>query len=155
MTRVLLSLGSNLGDRGAHLRLGVAVVAGEEPHRLSRVYRTAPVGGVAQDDFWNLALALETSATPADLLERVRAAEAAARRVRAVRWGPRTLDVDVLWIDGYESDDPELTVPHPRMWERAFVMVPLAEIAPDVATPERVAAAGGEVSALGTLSEVI
>ncbi len=155
MTRALLSLGSNLGDRGEHLRLGVAIVAGEEPHRISRVYRTAPVGGVEQDDFWNLALALETEASPVALLERARAAESAARRVRTVRWGPRTLDVDILWIDGYASDDPELTVPHPRMWERAFVVVPLAEIAPDVATPERVAAAGGEVSALGTLSEVL
>ncbi len=155
MTRALFSLGSNLGDRAAHLRRGVEIVGAGERCLVSRVYLTAPVGGVAQDDFWNVALALETRATPRELLERARAAEAAAHRVRAVRWGPRTLDVDVLWIDGYASDDPELTVPHPRLWERAFVLVPLAEIAPDVATPERVAAASGEVRVIGTLSEVI
>ena len=152
MTRALVSLGTNLGDRAAHLRDGVARVVNGEPHQISRVYQTTPVGGVAQDDFWNLALAVETTASPRELLERARSAEAAAGRERTVRWGPRTLDVDILWIDGYESDDPELTVPHPRMWERLFVLVPLAEIAPDVATPERIARAVGEVTLLGTLT---
>ena len=78
-------------------------------------------------------------------------AETAAGRVRAERWGPRTLDVDLLWIDGVTVDQPDLVVPHPRMWERAFVVVPLAELAPDLAAPERIAAAAGAVRSVGKL----
>jgi len=126
------SLGSNLGDRAAHLRMAVDVMAAGEPHRLSSVYETDPWGGVEQDNFWNLVLEVTTSASPHELLARIRRAEEAAGRVRDVRWGPRTLDVDLLLYDQWESDDPELTVPHPRMGERAFVLVPLSEVAPEV-----------------------
>jgi 2-amino-4-hydroxy-6-hydroxymethyldihydropteridine diphosphokinase len=152
MGRVYFSLGSNLGDRGGYLRLGVATMVGAgEASRLSRVYQTSPVGGVVQDDFWNLVLELDTNASPEALLARMRAAEAAALRVRTLRWGPRTLDVDLLWADEFTSDAPELTVPHPRWRERAFVLAPLAELRPDLVDEVALASADGEVEALGTL----
>ncbi len=154
MRRAFFSLGSNLGDRRAHLVAGVAAVAAGEPVRVSRVYVTEPVGGVAQPDFWNLVVEVTTEAPPAALLERARRAEDARGRERTVRWGPRTLDVDVIWIDGYTSDDPELTVPHPRAFERAFVLVPWRELAPDLVSAPAVADAGGKVAVLGTLDEV-
>ncbi|MDH2903346.1 MAG: 2-amino-4-hydroxy-6-hydroxymethyldihydropteridine diphosphokinase, partial [Actinomycetota bacterium] len=124
VTRAYLSLGSNVGDRGRHLALGVQMVTSGESSRVSRVYRSEPVGGVAQDDFWNLVVEVETTASPHELLARARAAEANAQRTREVRWGPRTLDVDIVWIDGVACDDEELTVPHARMFERNFVLVP-------------------------------
>lgn len=151
--RAYLSLGSNLGDRGAHLAAGVAIVTAGEPHRVSRVYETEPVGGVAQEDFWNLVVEVDTALGPRGLLARARAAEAARARARTTRWGPRTLDVDVLWCEGVESDDPGLTLPHPRMWERAFVLAPLAELAPDL-VGDRLAQSAGRVVALGTLASL-
>jgi 2-amino-4-hydroxy-6-hydroxymethyldihydropteridine diphosphokinase len=151
VVRAYLSLGSNLGNRAAHLRAGLALVVRDDPYRASRVYETEPVGGVAQDDFWNLVVELETDATPRELLERAREAEAARGRTRDLRWGPRTLDVDVLLVGDVVSDDPEITVPHPRMWERAFVLVPLRELAPDLVGADALARAAGRVVALGTL----
>jgi 2-amino-4-hydroxy-6-hydroxymethyldihydropteridine diphosphokinase len=149
-----LSLGSNLGDRAAHLREAVAAVSAGEPFRLSQVYQTEPVGGVAQDDFWNLVIEVTTTASARELLERARAAERARGRTREVRWGPRTLDVDVLLVGDETSDDPEILVPHPRMYERAFVLVPLAELAPSLVSAEQFAAAQGRVVALGTLESL-
>ena len=149
-----LSLGSNLGDRAEHLRAGVAAVAEGEFVRLSTVYVTEPVGGVAQDDFWNLVIELRTDASPAELLERCRRAETAAGRVRDIRWGPRTLDVDVLLVGNERSDDPAITVPHPRMYERSFVLVPLHELRADLVSDEQLAAASGRVVALGTLESL-
>jgi len=99
-------------------------VAGTDLYRLSRVYETEPVGGVVQDDFWNLVLELATEATPRELLERAQRAEVARGRTREVHWGPRTLDVDVLLVGEETSEDPELLLPHPRMYERAFVLYP-------------------------------
>ncbi len=151
MTRAYLSLGSNLGDRAAHLRLGVEMSARGEPHRVSRVYRSEPVGGVAQEDFWNLVLEVTTTATPEALLARARDAEDAAGRVREVRWGPRTLDVDIVWVEGVTRDDEELTLPHPRAFERRFVLVPWRELRDDLVSEEDVARAGGGLSVLGTL----
>jgi 2-amino-4-hydroxy-6-hydroxymethyldihydropteridine diphosphokinase len=90
-------------------------------------------------------------ADPYRLLEECRRLEASAGRVRAARWGPRTLDVDVLWIDGVSLDDPELTVPHPRWRERRFVLAPLAELAPDLVDDGALLDAGGEVAVVGTL----
>ncbi len=150
-TRAYLSLGSNIGDRGAHLRAGVVTVADGDPHRVSRVYQTEPVGGVSQEEFWNLVIELTTSASPLELLGRAHAAETARSRTREVRWGPRTLDVDLLWVDGFESDDPQLTVPHPRAFERAFVLVPWRELAPDLVTPDDVERSSGRVVVLDTL----
>ncbi|MDE2282729.1 MAG: 2-amino-4-hydroxy-6-hydroxymethyldihydropteridine diphosphokinase [Actinomycetales bacterium] len=149
--RAFLSFGSNVGDRAAHLRAGVAIVAGTDRYRLSRVYQTEPVGGVVQDDFWNLVMELETDDDPWALLERAQAAERQRERTRDVRWGPRTLDVDVLWVDGFTSEDPRLTVPHPRAMERAFVVVPWRELAPELVSPLDLERASGRVVVLDTL----
>ena len=143
-----------MGDRGAFLATGVAMLPGGDRSRTSLVYETGPVGGVPQDDFWNLVLELETEASPRDLLDRARAAERACGRTREVRWGPRTLDVDVLLVGDLVSDDPEILVPHPRLWERAFVLVPLRELAPDLVSEAQVRAARGRVAPLGTLESV-
>ncbi len=152
--RAFLSLGSNLGERGAFLATGVTIVADGDPSRTSFVYQTEPVGGVAQDDFWNMVMEVETTASPRDLLDRARAAERACGRTREVRWGPRTLDVDVLLVGDLVSDDPEILVPHPRLWERAFVLVPLRELAPDLVSDAQVRAAVGRVTPLGTLESL-
>jgi 2-amino-4-hydroxy-6-hydroxymethyldihydropteridine diphosphokinase len=149
-----LSMGSNIGDRGEHLALGIAVVVQGEAHRTSSVYETAPVGGVAQDDYWNLVVELVTDATPRELLARARDAEASRARVRQVHWGPRTLDVDVLLVGDERSDDPEILVPHPRMFERSFVLVPLHELAPELVTRAQLDAGVGEVRQLGTLESL-
>lgn len=155
--RAFLGLGSNLGDRWAHLRRAVNQLrAGNRAPvtAVSRVYETLPVGGPpGQGPYLNVVveLAVAPGADPYQLLEECRRLEAAAGRVRASRWGPRTLDADVLWIDGVALDDPELTVPHPRWRERRFVLAPLAELAPDLADDSAVADAGGEVAVVGTL----
>ena len=131
MTRAVLSIGSNVGDRLANLQsvvdgLGSAAVA------VSRVYRTAPWGGVVQDDFLNAVVLVEDSSADGHVwLRRGRALEDAARRVREVRWGPRTLDVDIVDCGGTRSDDPDLTLPHPRARERAFVLLPWLDVDPD------------------------
>ncbi|MDE3064274.1 MAG: 2-amino-4-hydroxy-6-hydroxymethyldihydropteridine diphosphokinase [Acidobacteriota bacterium] len=154
MTRAYLSLGSNVGDRLRNLSEGVRIVVGSDPHRVSRVYETEPVGGVDQADFWNLVVELDGPADPRELLARAHRAEAARSRIRQVRWGPRTLDVDVLWVEGVVSDDPTLTLPHPRLYERAFVLHPLRELAPDLVSDEQLAAGVGRVVALGTLESL-
>ncbi|HXC18454.1 MAG TPA: 2-amino-4-hydroxy-6-hydroxymethyldihydropteridine diphosphokinase [Acidimicrobiales bacterium] len=154
MRRAYLSLGSNLGDRAEHLAAGVAVVVANDEHRLSSVYETEPVGGVTQAPFWNLVIELDTEASASELLERAHRAENARGRVRDVRWGPRTLDVDVLLVGEERSDDPELTVPHPRMYERSFVLVPLHELAPGLVNQEQLDAAVGAVTRLGTLDSL-
>jgi 2-amino-4-hydroxy-6-hydroxymethyldihydropteridine diphosphokinase len=143
-----------VGDRGAYLAGAVPVVTAGDPYRLSRVYETQPVGGVVQDDFWNLVVEVTTTASARELLERARRAEAAAGRTREVRWGPRTLDVDVLVVGEETSDDLEVIVPHPRLYERAFVLVPLRELAPDLVSEAAVASSVGRVVALGTLDSL-
>ena len=148
-----LSLGSNLGDRVALLRSGVAVVAAGDQHRVSPLYETEPVGGPSQGPYLNVVVELETQATPRELLERCRAAEAAAGRERTVRLGPRTLDADVLLVGAQHVDDDDLVVPHPRMWQRRFVLQPLADLAPHLVDDATLSAAEGEVSRIGTLSE--
>jgi len=130
MTRAFLGLGSNLGDRRSLLRDAVAnlpdVVA------ISPLFETDPIGGPEQGAFLNLVVQLETDLDARALLGVCQEREAAADRVRKEHWGPRTLDVDVLWVDGETVDTDDLIVPHPRMRERAFVMVPLATLAPDL-----------------------
>ena len=128
--RALLGLGSNMGDRVEYLRDAVAAIP--DVVGVSDAYETDPVGGVEQEPFLNIVVELDTALTPRQLLEVCREREAAAERVRVVRWGPRTLDVDVLWVDGATVDEPDLEVPHPRMFERAFVLVPLADRAADL-----------------------
>lgn len=134
MSRAVLSLGSNLGDRAAHLAGALADLA-PWCRAVSPVYETAPWGGVDQDDFLNLVVLADDpdhahDDDPRLWLERARAAERLAERVRARRWGPRTLDVDVVDVDGRTSDDPELTLPHPRAADRAFVLVPWLDVEP-------------------------
>ena len=135
MSRAVLSLGSNLGDRFAYLRgavagFGSAVVAA------SPVYETAPWGGVEQPDFLNAVLIVDDPAVDHwGWLRRGQELEKAAERVREVRWGPRTLDVDVVTVDGVTSDDPELLLPHPGTPERATVLIPWLDVEPDAVLP--------------------
>ena len=131
MTRAFLGLGSNMGDRRELIRTAVGDLS--DVVAVSSLYETDPIGGPEQDPFLNIVVELDTDKSPRDLLEECRRLEAAADRVRVVRWGPRTLDVDVLWVDGQDVAEPDLIVPHPRMRDRAFVMIPLGELAPDLA----------------------
>jgi 2-amino-4-hydroxy-6-hydroxymethyldihydropteridine diphosphokinase len=134
---VVLSLGSNLGDRLANLQLGLDVLAsgGLDLRAASSVYETDPVGGVDQADYLNAVLLAASSLPPGDILTRCAAAEAAAGRVRTQRWGPRTLDVDIIVCGSVVSADPVLTLPHPRAHERAFVLVPWLELDPRAVLP--------------------
>ncbi|MBH0781291.1 2-amino-4-hydroxy-6-hydroxymethyldihydropteridine diphosphokinase [Nocardia bovistercoris] len=134
MSRAVLSIGSNLGDRLGYLR-GVVDGFGDRVLAVSSVYTTAPWGGVDQDDYLNAVLLVEDPAFGCrDWLAAGQDLERAADRVRTVRWGARTLDVDVIACADergeVRSDDPELTVPHPRAHERAFVLVPWLEVEP-------------------------
>jgi 2-amino-4-hydroxy-6-hydroxymethyldihydropteridine diphosphokinase len=136
MTRAFIALGSNLGDRWAYLREAVAglpdVVA------TSPVFETEPVGGPdGQGAYLNMVVQLETDLAPEALLDACHAVEREAGRERIVHWGPRTLDADVVWIDGFVSDpvEVELVVPHPRFRERPFVLAPLATLASDIVPP--------------------
>lgn len=149
MARAFLGLGSNLGDREGYLRAAIGSIP--DVVAVSRLYETAPVGGPEQGRFLNVVVQLDTELSPYELLEVCRRCEAEAERVRVVRWGPRTLDVDVLWIDGVHLDDPELTVPHPRMFERAFVLMPLRDLAPELIPSGWVDPPGAEVNAVGSL----
>jgi 2-amino-4-hydroxy-6-hydroxymethyldihydropteridine diphosphokinase len=124
MSHAVLSIGSNLGDRLALLQAAVDSV-GTWLVAVSPVYETAPWGPVPQEDYLNAVVVVrDPSAAATDWLDRAHTAEAAAGRTRDVRWGPRTLDVDVVDVDGRRSQDPALTLPHPRAHERAFVLVP-------------------------------
>jgi 2-amino-4-hydroxy-6-hydroxymethyldihydropteridine diphosphokinase len=151
--RAFIGLGSNLGDRRALLRQAVEQLgAAGDLVGVSALYETEPVGGPEeQDPYLNLVVELSTGDTPRELLERSRALEAAAGRVRTVRWGPRTLDADVLWVEGWQVDEEDLVVPHPRLWERRFVVQPLADLAPDLVTKEQLRASGGKVTRMGRL----
>jgi len=149
--RAYLGLGSNLGDRQAHLRTAVAGI--DDTVRVSPVYETEPVGGPAgQGPYLNVVVELETTHSPRELLELARRLEADAGRVRTVRHGPRTLDVDVLLVGDLVVADPDLVVPHPRMWERRFVLAPLAVLAPEIVPADALERAGGTVRCLGRLS---
>jgi 2-amino-4-hydroxy-6-hydroxymethyldihydropteridine diphosphokinase len=144
--RAFLGLGANLGDREAALRGAVAALAAEpgvRPLRCSSLYETAPQGRTDQPWFLNCVLAVDTDLGPEGLLRACQRVEAAFGRTRAVRWGPRTLDVDLLLYDDAVLAGEGLAVPHPRMHLRAFVLVPLHEIAPDAVIPGR-----GPVAAL-------
>ena len=126
--RAYLGLGSNVGDRAGHLRRAVAALP--DVVAVSPVYETDPVGGPAgQAPFLNLVVALDTALGPRQLLDLAQTLEDAAGRVRTVRDGPRTLDVDVLLVGDLAVDEPDLVVPHPRMWQRRFVLAPLADLA--------------------------
>jgi 2-amino-4-hydroxy-6-hydroxymethyldihydropteridine diphosphokinase len=148
------SLGSNVGSRWDNLALAVPIVSGGDAYRLSKVYETEPVGGVDQENFWNMVIEINTNASARELLERARSAEERARRTRDVRWGPRTLDVDVLLVGEETSDDTEILIPHPRLYERAFVLAPLRELSPGLVSDDQMAAGVGNVVELGTLDSL-
>ncbi|HEY4398484.1 MAG TPA: 2-amino-4-hydroxy-6-hydroxymethyldihydropteridine diphosphokinase [Acidimicrobiia bacterium] len=134
--RAHLGLGSNVGDRESALQAavdGLAAADGVTVVAVSPVYATEPVGGPEQPEYLNAVVAVETDRTPRELLEIAKRLEDEAGRVPGERWGPRPLDVDVLLVGDDEVDEPDLVVPHPRLYERAFVMVPLADLDPMLA----------------------
>jgi 2-amino-4-hydroxy-6-hydroxymethyldihydropteridine diphosphokinase len=129
--RVFLSLGSNLGDRLARLaaaRDALAALPATSLLAASRIYQTGPEEQLRQPDFLNQVVCIETALEPRDLLAQCQRIETEHGRVRELRFGPRTLDIDILLYEDLESEDPELTLPHPRMMRRGFVLVPLAEV---------------------------
>jgi 2-amino-4-hydroxy-6-hydroxymethyldihydropteridine diphosphokinase len=138
MARAVIGLGANLGDPGAQLRTAIAAIGRIADTRVlavSSFYRTAPVGYLAQPEFVNAAVAVETTLAPRALLDALQAIEAAAGRERRFKDAPRTLDLDILLYDERVADEPGLTIPHPRLHERAFALAPLVEIAPDAVVP--------------------
>ncbi len=151
MAVVFLGLGSNLGDPKANLCEAVERLSALPEIRLVRLsslYLTAPVGYTDQPDFINAVAEIETDLSPTELQAFTKGIERDMGRTRNFRWGPRVIDIDLLLYDAVEISTPELTIPHPRMTERAFVVEPLAEIAPDLPLP--VGLTPGEVlSALG------
>ena len=153
MTRVFLGLGSNLGDRRGYLREAIEALGQAGLTAVSPVYETDPVGGPEQERYLNIVVQLDNDMSPRELLELSGRLETAAARVRQERWGPRTLDVDILWIDGVTVDEADLVVPHPRMWERRFVVAPLRDLAPDLVDEEAVNEAWGHVDFVGSLRE--
>ena len=132
MARAWLSLGSNLGDRAAHLRAAIRALSAPALglQAVSQVWETEAVGYSAQPEFLNMAARLETGLGPWELLRTLQAIEQAEGKATPFRWGPRSLDLDILAYEGQVMDDPSLTLPHPRLHERAFMLAPLAEIDP-------------------------
>ena len=137
MSRAVLSLGSNIGDRMGHLQGALDALAERvDVIAISGIYETSPVGGPEQDDFLNAVIIVETTLAPHELLALCQQVEADRNRVREVRWGPRTLDVDIIAMDDLVLDDPALTLPHPRAHERAFVCVPWLDVDADATLPQ-------------------
>jgi len=142
VVRAAVGLGSNLGDRAAHVAAGVAAIAGAGSLlAVSSLYETAPLGGPEQGPYLNAVAVVETELTAAELLELGRAVERSEGRERRERWGPRTLDVDLLLYGDHVIGEEDLTVPHPRMTERRFVLEPLLEAWPNAALPDGTALA--------------
>lgn len=138
VAKIAIAIGSNLGDRAAHLAAGLGGLAarGVVWQAVSSLYETEPVGSITnQPPFLNQVAVGETIAAPGTLLELCLAVEREQARVRIVRGGPRTLDLDILLYDGQQVLEPGLVVPHPEMTRRAFVLVPLDEVAPDWRVP--------------------
>lgn len=138
MTRAFLGLGSNLGDRLQNLRTAVSLLEGRGVHvaRSSRVYATDPVGGPEQPEFLNAVIEVEAPGSARDLLEACLQIEVRMGRERGERWGPRVIDLDILTFGQEDIDEADLQVPHARMHERAFVLIPLLELEADPPLPE-------------------
>lgn len=141
--RTFVGLGSNLGDRRAYLR--DAIDSLPDVIAVSPVYETDPVGGPHQGPFLNLVVELDTTLAPTELLSVCHRIESAANRVRDEHWGPRTLDIDIIWMEGVELDTERLTIPHPRWRTRKFVMAPMRDLAPDLVSSSDVEQADGRV----------
>lgn len=162
--RVLMSLGTNSGDRAANLKDALHAlerVPGNSLLSVSAVYETEPVGKTDQPEFLNLAAEIETELSPLELLDTVQAIESELGRVRSEKWGPRSIDIDLILWGLRTLNTQRLTLPHPEFRKRAFVLVPLAEIAPEAVDPltgltiAQLAArpeAKGQVTRLGSLS---
>lgn len=138
MKQVYISLGSNLGDRVDYLNKALNILNTHreiEQLHVSSYYETEPAGYLEQGKFINAAASLKTTLNPLDLLIVLQSAEASLDRVRTIRWGPRTVDLDILFYDNLVLEDHDLIIPHPRLTERVFVLVPLAEIAPNLVHP--------------------
>ena len=135
MTRAAIGLGANLGDRLASLRAATRSLAGlGTVAATSRIYETAPVGP-PQPDYLNAVVLLETERSPEELLDGLLAIERSMGRVRAEKWGPRVIDLDLLWMDGVVVGTERLTVPHPHLRARAFALAPMLEVVPDARDP--------------------
>ncbi len=135
--RAAIGLGSNLGDRAQYLDEAVRALAGlGTVVAVSRYHETAPVGGPPQEDYLNAVAVVDTDLSARELLEGMLAIEQEHGRKRRERWGPRTLDLDLVLFGSEEIDEPGLTVPHPRMKDRRFVLVPLLEAWPDARLPD-------------------
>ncbi|ARQ08025.1 2-amino-4-hydroxy-6-hydroxymethyldihydropteridinediphosphokinase [Macrococcoides canis] len=136
--KVYISFGSNIGDREYQINEALRKLEQIQDTKLkvvSSLYETAPVGGVVQDDFLNGAAIVETNLTPISFLNEIQRIELELGRERKIHWGPRTIDLDVLLMDDVVIEHERLKVPHPFMHERSFVLIPLAEIAPEAVHP--------------------
>lgn len=135
MNRAYLGIGSNLGDKRRNIENALKLLKEHESIKIintSSYYETEPVGYTEQDWFLNMVVEIDTCLNPYELLEYCNFIESNLKRKRIIRWGPRTIDVDILLYENFTSNDEKLIIPHPRMCERAFVMIPLYEIAKDI-----------------------
>jgi 2-amino-4-hydroxy-6-hydroxymethyldihydropteridine diphosphokinase len=151
-SRAMIGLGSNMGHPVKHIQDAlnkIAVLPNCLLAKTSAMYRSAPVGGIEQANFVNSVAEVETTLSPRELMARLLDIERQHHRVRSTRNGPRTLDLDILLFNDWRINEPDLVVPHPRAHERAFVLLPLVEIAPDISIP----GAGSVKALLPTVSE--
>ncbi|MDI3310114.1 MAG: 2-amino-4-hydroxy-6-hydroxymethyldihydropteridine diphosphokinase [Thermoanaerobacterium sp.] len=134
MTDVFLSIGSNIGDREKYLKSALIKLAENSVtiEKVSPIYETEPVGYKNQDKFLNAVAKIKTELNPYELLKIINTVEKELGRERVIRWGPRTIDIDILLYGNVAINDYDLKIPHERMWERAFVLIPLNDIAPDI-----------------------
>lgn len=140
MNTAFLSIGTNLGDRERFLKLALTSLCatdGIESIEMSSIYETAPVGVTDQPDFLNMVVRVETVLESLELLEECQRIEKELGRERTIRWGPRTADLDILLYNSDRIESETLSIPHPRMRERAFVLIPLTELAPDCIDPDK------------------
>lgn len=138
MNDVFISIGSNIGERHRYLKESIELLkdrADTTVEQVSSIYETEPVGYTDQANFLNVVILIRTSLSAGDLLDVCQGIEQTLGRERTIRWGPRTVDLDILLYNQEKIEKEDLIVPHPRMAERAFVLIPLLEIAPDIKSP--------------------